>query len=199
MNRSSIKLVTDNDTQRSAEWTRGWFPGSCSHLDRMSLKTRRVVYSRGDIRRRRRRFSSRACVHAGAFSLASLAQRANTYTPSPRMHKYVQTRRGTPPAPRIHAFIIPYRCVCVWGEIEKERLETARGGGRKKEGVTQRDEMKGRDRERERAHGRHGSFAAGSNDPGCIDSWGCRAVVRVVVDGARGERGERKRKREGWR
>lgn len=79
MNRSSIKLVTDNDTQRSAEWTRGWFPGSCSHLDRMSLKTRRVVYSRGDIRRRRRRFSSRACVHAGAFSLASLAQRANTY------------------------------------------------------------------------------------------------------------------------
>lgn len=59
--------------------------------------------------------------------------------------------------------------------------------------------MKGRDRERERAHGRHGSFAAGSNDPGCIDSWGCRAVVRVVVDGARGERGERKRKREEWR
>lgn len=55
--------------------------------------------------------------------------------------------------------------------------------------------MKGRDRERERAHGRHGSFAAGSNDPGCIDSWGCR----VVVDGARGERGERKRKREGCR
>lgn len=42
-------------------------PGS--HLDRMSLKTRRVVYPRGmprgDIRRRRRRrFSSRAFIRA---------------------------------------------------------------------------------------------------------------------------------------
>lgn len=78
--------------------------------------------------------------------------------------------------------------------MESERLERRHEeeeGGRKE----LHREMKGREREREgegRSAWKVGSFAAGSNDPGCIDSWGCRAVVRVVVDGARGGR-ERKR------
>lgn len=39
-----------------------------------------------------------------------------------------------------------------------------------------------------------GSFAAGSNDPGCIDSWGC-SVVRVTD--RRRERDDRGRRETG--
>lgn len=76
-------------------------------------------------------------------------------------------------------------CMCV---CERERETEREGGRRKRERERQRDREReietdglneeGGEREKENAW-KVGSFAAGSNDPGCIDSWGC-SVVRVA-------------------
>ena len=64
----------------------------------------------------------------------------------------------------------------------ERRVEKEEKGARGAE----KERARSRERGEERASRKVGSFAAGSNDPGCIDSWGCR-VVRVV-DRARGTR-----------
>ena len=114
-------------------------------------------------------------VRAAAFSLA----RRDTL-PSPLLSVCINTFKHGEVLHlrRVHTRLLSTR-VRVRGDREREARDGTRR--RKEEG---RSYTEG-ERERE-GEGAHGSFAAGSNDPGCIDSWGCRAVVRVVVDGARG-------------
>ena len=85
-------------------------------------------------------------VRADAFSLA----RRDTLPSLLRMHKYVQTRRGTPPAPRTHAFIIDTR-VRVRGDREREARDGTRR--RKEEGRSYTEGEREREREREIGRG----------------------------------------------
>ena len=62
------------------------------------------------------------------------------------------------------------------GERERRRMKEKQRG-RKREIETGRLNEERGETEKETAW-KVGSFAAGSNDPGCIDSWGC-TMVRV--------------------
>lgn len=63
-------------------------------------------------------------------------------------------------------------------EEEEEENEKERQRGREREIETGTLNEERGETETENAW-KVGSFAAGSNDPGCIDSWGC-SVVRVA-------------------
>lgn len=65
---------------------------------------------------------------------------------------------------------------------EAERGKENGSGIRRETGIeTGRVQMEGRKRDERKGENawKVGSFTAGSNDPGCIDSWGC-SVVRVA-------------------